>query len=82
MALNHPGLEEIQREGLARRLGATLYAQAAALSTSTVSAVAAVLARMESLHDADFEAISEEFARALMKDRASDHLAGLDTEQA
>ena len=59
-----------------------MYAQAAAISTSTVAAVAAVLSRMESLHDADFDAVSEEFARALMKDHASDHLANLDGEHA
>ena len=66
---------------MARRVGAALYAQAAAISSSTVAAVAAVLTRMESLHDSELQAVSAEFAQALMKDRGSDHLAGLDGDR-
>ena len=77
VALNHPEFEEIQRANLIRKLGAALYSQAAEISDGSVDAVAAVINRMESLHDADLDAVASEFARAVVAGRADDHLITL-----
>ena len=71
MALNHPELEEIQRANLIRKLGAALYSQAAEISDGSV------INWMESLHDADLDAVANEFARAVVAGSAYDHLITL-----
>ncbi len=77
MSLNHSDLEGMQRETQARRIGFALYTQAAAISPETVEAVAAVVNRMEALHDDYLILVAEEFARAMVADKADDHLANL-----
>lgn len=77
MSLNHSDLEAIQRDGQARRLGFALYTQAAAISPETVDAVAAVVNRMEVLHDPSLDLVAAEFARAMVSERADDHLVNL-----
>ena len=67
----------IQRDSQARRLGFALYRQAAAISQETVDAVAAVVNRMEALHDDNLDLVAEEFARAMVADRSDDHLVNL-----
>ena len=51
--------------------------EAAAISAQTVRAVAAVVNRMEALHDDFLMMVAEEFARAMVADKADDHLANL-----
>ena len=74
---NQSDFEEIQRAAQARHLGAALYSEAAAISAQTVGAVAAVVNRMEALHDDYLILVAEEFARAMVADKADDHLANL-----
>ncbi len=77
MTSNHSDFEVIQRASHARHLGASLYNEAAAISPQTVGAVAAVVNRMEALHDDHLTLVAEEFARAMVADKADDHLANL-----
>ena len=74
---NHSDFEAIQRAAQARHLGAALYTEAAAISAQTVRAVAAVVNRMEALHDDYLTMVAAEFARAMVADKADDHLANL-----
>ena len=74
---NHSDFDRIQRAARARHLGAALYSEAAAISAQTVDAVAAVVNRMEALHDDYLILVAEEFARAMVADKADDHLANL-----
>ena len=74
---NQSDFEGIQRAAQARQLGAALYTEAVAISAQTVSAVAAVVNRMEALHDDFLMMVVEEFARAMVADKADDHLANL-----
>ena len=74
---DHSDFEGIQRAAQARQLGAALYNEAVAISAQTVSAVAAVVNRMEALHDDFLMMVAEEFARAMVADKADDHLANL-----
>lgn len=76
MSLKH-SFEDIQRDSQARRIGFALYTQAAAISQETVDAVAAVVNRMEALHENYLDLVAEEFARAMVADRADDHLVNL-----
>ncbi len=77
MTSNHSDFEAIQRASQARHLGASLYNEAAAISPDTVGAVAAVVNRMEALHDDYLMMVAEEFARAMVANKAEDHLANL-----
>ena len=77
MTSNQSDFEGIQRAAQARHLGASLYNEAVAISAQTVGAVAAVLNRMEALHDDYLMMVAEEFARAMVADKADDHLTNL-----
>ena len=77
MTSNQSDFEAIQRAAQALHLGAAFYNEAAAISPQTVSAVAAVVNRMEALHDDYLILVAEEFARAMVADKADDHLANL-----
>jgi hypothetical protein len=77
MTTNHSDFEATQRASQARHLGAALYNEAVAISPVTVVAVAAVVNRMEALHDDYLILAAEESARAMVADKAEDHLANL-----
>ncbi len=77
MTSNHSDFDRIQRTTQARHLGAALCNETAAISSQTVGAVAAVVNRMEALHDDYLTMVAEEFARAMVADKADDHLANL-----
>lgn len=71
-----PEFETLQREELARRIGAVLYRESSVISAETVDALAAVMARLESLHDDDLDLLVEEFGRASVTDMAETNLLG------
>ncbi len=77
-----PEFETLQRDELARRIGALLYREASVISAETVDAVAAVMVRLESLHDTLLDLLAEEFGRASMTEMAEAHLLGLTKAQA
>ena len=77
-----PEFETLQREQLARRIGALLYRESSVISAETVDALAAVMVRLESLHDPEVELLVEEFGRATVTDRAETHLLGLTNPRA
>ena len=62
---------------MARRIGASLYREPSAISAETVDALAAVMVRLEALHDPELELLVEEFGRASVTDMAETHLLGL-----
>ena len=72
---DHSDFEGIQRAAQARQLGAALYNEAVAISPQTVSAVAAVVNRMEALHDDFLMMVVEEFARAMVADLSLIHIS-------
>ncbi len=65
-------LDTLQRDSQARRIGADLYREAAAISPKTVEAVSAVMSRL-SAKDVQGELVAEGFARSMMADSAVAH---------
>lgn len=72
-----PEFETLQRDELARRIGALLYRESSVISAETVDALAAVMVRLESMHDPQLDLLVEEFGRALVTGIAEDHLLRL-----
>ena len=77
MSVFGPEFGTLQRDQLARRIGALLYRESSVISTETVDAVAAVMVRLEALHDPEVELLVEEFSRASVTEMAETHLLGL-----
>ena len=72
-----PEFETLQRDELARRIGALLYRESSVISAETVDALAAVMVRLEALRDPELELLVEEFGRASVTNMAETHLLGL-----
>ena len=68
--------ETLQRDGLARRIGADLYREAASISLQTVEAVSAAVSRMPT-SNAHGEHVAEGFSDAMMADAAIRHIASI-----
>ena len=69
-------LDTLQRVAQARRIGADLYREAAAISSQTVEAVSAAVARMAT-NTADGEQVADGFSEAMMAAAAVNHLSTL-----
>ena len=77
MSVFGPEFETLQREELARRLGALLYRESMVISDETVEALAAVMVRLETLHDPYLDLIVDEFGKASVTELAETHLLDL-----
>jgi len=67
-------LETVQREAQLRRIGRDLHNQAAAISSETIDAMAAVVSRLASATDYG-ELVSEGFGGAILTDAENRHLS-------
>jgi hypothetical protein len=68
--------DTLQRDSQARRIGADLYREAAAISPKTVEAVSAAVARMPT-NNAHGEQVAEGFSDAMMADAAIRHITSI-----
>ena len=69
-------LDTLQRDAVARRIGANLYREASAISPKTVEAVSAAVSRM--LTNAEHgHLVAEGFSEAMMSDAAVNHLSNI-----
>jgi hypothetical protein len=67
-------LDTLQRDSQARRIGADLYREAAAISPKTVEAVSAAVSRM-STNSEHGQLVAEGFSEAMMSDAAVTHIS-------
>ncbi len=70
------GLDTLQRDSQARRIGQDLYREADAISPKTVEAVSAAVSRM-STNSEHGRLVAEGFAEAMMSEAAVKHLSGI-----
>ena len=76
MSRSIPELDTVLREALARRIGADLYRQAAAISPRTVDAVAAAVSGL--VTNVDYgDLVAEGFGGAMVGEAAVTHLSTL-----
>jgi len=66
----------LQRDSQARRIGADLYREAAAISPGTVEAVSAAVSRMSTSSEYG-QLVAEGFSEAMMSDAAVAHLSSI-----
>ncbi len=69
-------LDSLQRDSQARRIGADLYREAAAISPKTVEAVSAAVSRMSTSSEHG-GLVAEGFSEAMMSDAAVKHLSNI-----